>query len=229
MTGSFLSRFDAVLFDLNGTLAGDFDRFGPEQDFYSTYRRLGGSGLAAQSVDRTVRESLARCLDRYRHGPWDPFPAYREFLNLNDPDEAGTIEDTVAEHELGVIPDDRLAWIADLAATHRIGVVSDIWAPARRLRAYLGESGLAHHLDAVVISSEEGAVKPSARLFETALARVRCAASRTLFVGDSLHRDIGGAQACGMTAVWVRGAGPTACASRADRAVATVEDICSLD
>ena len=39
---SFLRRFDAVLFDLNGTLAEDYDRFDGEQDYTAGYVRHGG-------------------------------------------------------------------------------------------------------------------------------------------------------------------------------------------
>ncbi len=60
-----LAEFEAILFDLNGTLAEGYDRFGPEQDYHATYRRLGGRRLDAAMLRRwadlpdTDRDSIA--------------------------------------------------------------------------------------------------------------------------------------------------------------------------
>jgi FMN phosphatase YigB (HAD superfamily) len=225
----FLSRFDTVIFDLNGTLARDYDRFGHEHDYYATYTRLGGGRLTPAAVRIKVEESLKRCLLRYDLGPWDPFPPYGDFLELADPAEKRLVEATVADHELGVVPDSRVAWLRELARTHRIGLVSDIWAPAGRLRAYLSKTGLGSLFSAVVISSEEGAVKPSPRVFRTAMDRLGCRPSSAVFVGDSLKRDVVGAQACGMATVWIgeREAMPEGV--NPDRVVGTVEALSDLD
>ncbi len=225
----FLSRFDAVIFDLNGTLAEDYDRFDGEQDYYATYTRLGGGRLTPEAVRGMVEESMKRCLERYERGPWDPFPPYGEFLELDDPAEKRLVEATVAHHELGVVPDSRKAWLRNLARTHRIGLVSDIWGPAGALHTYLRETGLASVFGAVVISSEEGAVKPSPRLFRAAVDRLGCRSSSALFVGDSLNRDVAGGQACGLATVWIgerrrlqQGVAP-------DRVIGSVEALSLLD
>jgi FMN phosphatase YigB (HAD superfamily) len=122
-----------------------------------------------------------------------------------------------------------VAWLRELARTHRIGLVSDIWAPAGRLRAYLSKTGLGSLFSAVVISSEEGAVKPSPRVFRTAMDRLGCQSSSAVFVGDSLKRDVVGAQACGMATVWIgeREAMPEGV--NPDRVVGTVEALSDLD
>src|SRR2546426_828481 len=49
-----LSRFGAVLLDMNGTLMFGGDRFGPDQDYAATYRSLGGSRLAPEVVQATI-------------------------------------------------------------------------------------------------------------------------------------------------------------------------------
>lgn len=225
---SFLSRFDAVLFDLNGTLAEDFDRFGDEQDYHATYTRLGGSILDAANLRCIVEGSLGRCLTRYEHGPWDPFPEFREFLSLEDPRERLLVEDVIAEHELGRVPRRRLDWLIQLGGTHRLGLITDVWAPSRRLRAYLRGVGLDELLGAIVISSEEGAVKPSRRLFETALDRLECSASRAVFVGDNLGRDVGGARHCGIATVWIGDPDQATEMPRPNRVVSAVEELRSL-
>jgi phosphoglycolate phosphatase-like HAD superfamily hydrolase len=67
--------------------------------------------------------------------------------------------------------------------------------------------GVAERLDVAVFSSEVGRRKPDARIFEHALSRLDVPAQHALFVGDSLHHDVGGAARLGMTtmqALWFR-------------------------
>ena len=52
-------RFDAILFDLNGTLAEGYDRFGPGEDYHATYRDLGGRELSAAALRDRI-EALLR-------------------------------------------------------------------------------------------------------------------------------------------------------------------------
>jgi putative hydrolase of the HAD superfamily len=67
----------------------------------------------------------------------------------------------------------------------------------------LERAGLAGYADAFVASSAAGIGKPDPRIFELALERIGCPAGQALMVGDSLERDIAGAQAAGLRAVWV--------------------------
>src|SRR5580658_1111173 len=64
-----------------------------------------------------------------------------------------------------------------------------------------------HSLDqvfeSVTYSQEVGAEKPSSAVFERALKRAGCPPDEALHVGDSLRADVEGAQACGLSAVWL--------------------------
>jgi putative hydrolase of the HAD superfamily len=203
--GLCLDDFDVILFDLNGTLAEAYDRFGPGEDYYGTYRRLGGSRLAAAELTRLVERTLEVLLARYRDGPPDPFPALRDCVPCGEA-AAGELElllETIAVHECGHIPAPRAALLRALARRHRLGLVSDLWAPAGRCRRYLVAEGLADLFGSLVFSCEHGAVKPARRLFERALAELGADPARTLFVGDDPARDIAGAAACGMKTVRV--------------------------
>jgi putative hydrolase of the HAD superfamily/5'-nucleotidase len=224
----FIDRFEAVVFDLNGTLAEGFDRFGEGQDYHATYRSVGGSALSGPEVMDAVEESLRRCLDRYRRGPWDPFPDYVDFVPTEFAADADAIEDTVAAHELGVVPASRQDWLRELAVTHRLGLVSDLWAPSRRARGYLAAEGLGELFDSVVLSCEHGAVKPSPRLFLQALSELRSRPQTTLFVGDNYRRDIEGAAACGLGTAWIRVGGRAGDAETADRIVDRVERLVGI-
>jgi len=69
------------------------------------------------------------------------------------------------------------------------------------LDALLAFHGLS--FPAVVTSEDVGAYKPSPLMFQQALAALGLRADEVLHVGDSVRADVGGAQAAGITAVWV--------------------------
>ncbi|MGB5622659.1 MAG: HAD family hydrolase [Gammaproteobacteria bacterium] len=226
-----MDRFDAVLVDLNGTLAEDFDRFGPGQDYVTTYRRLGGSALAPRSLTGLIDSLMTRILRRYEDGPPDPFPSLAECLaELVELPAAETerIDALVAEHERGTIPQARVDLVETLGRSHRLGLVSDLWASSGCYRRYLDQLGLSPMFGSIVISSEHGAVKPGPRLFRTALSELGVAPERAVFVGDHESRDILGAAACGMSTVWIdaEGRGPTL--ARPDRVVVSLEALPDL-
>ena len=226
---AFLDRFETILFDLNGTLAVGFDRFGPDQDFHATYRAVGGGTLDSERLDEIIHASWAQCLARYASGPPDPFPDYRGFLPDLDDESLLHIERTVAVHETGSIPPERLEWLGMLARTHRLGIVSDQWAPSGWLRHYLASSGVAAMMQAIVLSCEEGAVKPSPVLFRKALAMTGSAPRRTLFVGDSYERDVVGAAACGIETAWISGSRQVPGRIRPSLIVPSVEALRNLE
>lgn len=59
---------------------------------------------------------------------------------------------------------------------------------------------IADAFDVIVISSEEGVMKPAPRLYEIALEQLGVQANEAVFVDDFLH-NIAGAQAVGMAAI----------------------------
>ncbi len=227
----FLDRYDALVFDLNGTLAENFDRFGPGQDYGHTYRRLGSGSLKPHEVGELVDSLMARLLSRYEDGPSDPFPNLTDFLAETSDlprDEWGRIEELVASHEMGSIPDERVESLRHLAGSHRLALVSDLWASSTSYRRYLETTGAASAFRTMVFSCDHGAVKPSPRLFRQALTELDVPAGRAVFIGDSETRDILGAAACGMATVWIdrKGTGPGV--SRPDRIIGSVEELAGL-
>jgi phosphoserine phosphatase len=65
----------------------------------------------------------------------------------------------------------------------------------------LAASGLAERFDAVVVSGDLGAGKPEASVFLHALSLL--GARDGVMIGDSLDRDVDGALAVGLRAVWI--------------------------
>jgi putative hydrolase of the HAD superfamily len=82
--------------------------------------------------------------------------------------------------------------------------------------------GIAPYFDTVLISQEVGIAKPDPRIFHMALERVRCEAHEAVMVGDSPDRDIAGARAVGLHALWVRTGRPRGALEGDDNATAHV-------
>ena len=77
-------------------------------------------------------------------------------------------------------------------------------------REKLAASGLAELFEVVAISAEVGAAKPQRAAFAAALAQLGAEPGDAVMVGDSLERDVEGARAAGLAAVWVNRAGAPA-------------------
>ncbi|MFT5469095.1 MAG: putative hydrolase of the HAD superfamily [Verrucomicrobiales bacterium] len=82
-----------------------------------------------------------------------------------------------------------------LSGRLRLGVISNF---DERLHSILEGHGLAEFFDPIVISSEVGARKPSAKIYEVALDRASCSPDEALHVGDEAEADWEGARAAGL-------------------------------
>jgi FMN phosphatase YigB (HAD superfamily) len=117
------------------------------------------------------------------------------------------LERVIAQHEVGTIPPVYAAVLRQLAQTYRLGIVSDIWSMSKLYLQELQRAGIRALFDVIVFSSGYGCVKPSPFLFTTAMDALAVERSQILFIGDSLARDIAGAKAAGLAAIWInRGA-----------------------
>lgn len=100
---------------------------------------------------------------------------------------------------------DLLHW---LRGRYRLGVVSNFdYTPT--VERILGEAGILHHFDAVVVSDAVGWRKPGAAIFEAAFARMRVGPMECLFVGDRAEIDVVGAKGVGMDVAWLNPARAT--------------------
>jgi putative hydrolase of the HAD superfamily len=100
---------------------------------------------------------------------------------------------------------DALVALARLRADGRRLVVVSNWDVS--LHAVLERVGLRASVDAVVTSSEAGARKPEAAIFERALELAGAAAAESIHVGDSVGEDVEGARAAGIEPVLLRRGG----------------------
>ena len=92
-----------------------------------------------------------------------------------------------------------------LAGRFKLGIVSNFYG---NLSGILEAEGLRGLFGAVADSGAVGAEKPDAAIFEHALLGLGVAAADAWMVGDSLKRDMAGAERLGMPHVWLAGPAP---------------------
>ena len=93
------------------------------------------------------------------------------------------------------------AVVRDLARDHRLALVTNGAPDVQREK--LSRTALASFFEITVISAEIGAGKPDPRIFEAALTSLEIAPNDAVMIGDSLARDIAGAHAAGIRAIWI--------------------------
>ncbi len=86
----------------------------------------------------------------------------------------------------------------------KLGIISNNYG---NLEMICRETGLDTLLDVMVDSNLVGCTKPEPKIFWAGLEALETEPSRAVMVGDSLARDIKGAKALGMKAVWLDGTG----------------------
>jgi phosphoserine phosphatase len=93
-------------------------------------------------------------------------------------------------------------------------------------REKLAASGLADRFDAIVVSGDLGAGKPDPAIFAHALRAVGAEPGDGVMVGDNLEKDVDGALAAGLRAVWVNRDGKERPAGRPDlREIAGLDEL----
>ena len=115
-------------------------------------------------------------------------------LELDDATLAQFRRDFFAEDGIDT---DLLAYIDRLRSGYRVGLLSNATTSARR---FFTASGIADHFDAITISGEEGVMKPDARIYRIALARLNVEPNEAIFV-DDFSENVAAARVLGMTGV----------------------------
>jgi len=208
------SPFRAVSFDAGETLVRPYPSFG------AAFRRLcrhGGLRLTPAQAARIEETAAERLLEYQRRGL--RFSAstessrefwvglYREFLESLGADAASL--DRLSEHlyegftraeSYRLFADARPALRAARRRGLRVGVVSNWESWLGRL---LADLKIDHLLDFVVVSGVCGYEKPDPRIYRCALEAAGVPPDEMLHIGDSVHADVVGARAVGITPVLV--------------------------
>ena len=190
------ASIDAVLFDIGGVFslpepgilkedlrARGFDPPSPLE----LYRRAHHAGVRAITDGAAV-------IDEHRTDFWRHYEAaYLGALGLDDDgNEFGRrVWSWVQAHNV--------VGFGRIAALRPVGIVSNNNGGAAQQMIDFGvcQVGPGPLPEAVVVidSTIEGVAKPDPAIFDPALAALRTKAERTLYVGDTYHADVVGAQA----------------------------------
>jgi phosphoserine phosphatase len=130
-------------------------------------------------------------------------------------------EERRARHEVFA---DAADVLAGLAESHPLAVLTNGAGCLQREK--LAASGLGDFFHSVVVSADLGTAKPDAAVFRHALDQLGVEGGDAVMVGDSIAKDIDGALATGLGAVWVNRNGHSAPADRADVVeISTLSDL----
>lgn len=82
-----------------------------------------------------------------------------------------------------------------------LGIVSNFDS---RLYPVLRSLNLFDYFTSVTLSTEAGAAKPDREIFQIALQKHECEASRAIHIGDSFDEDYAAAKAAGLRGIWLQ-------------------------
>lgn len=197
------------LLDMNGTFMFGGDRFGPSEDYGATYAECGGT------LDTYKAQTLISACFTYL-GVRYPDPAYHESfpsvvealqaITRHEPlptSEIDTLAHVFAQHEVGRIPQPYAEALRAFAQHHRLALIADIWAEKTLWIRELTRAQVLDCFEVLLFSSDHGCVKPSPVLFEKAMQHMNVPPSDCIMIGDSARRDVGGAAAARIDAVWI--------------------------
>ena len=192
------NRFEVLTFDCYGTLINW------EAGILSALRPI----LSAHK--KTIDEATLLKLygdfeQRSEQGNFNP---YREVLESVVRQFGDELRFTPTVEEARSLPDSLATWqpwpdtvaaLHQLKTRFRLAILSnvddDLFALTR--------PKLEVEFDEIITAQQAQAYKPSLKLFELALSRIRAPAHRVLHVGQSIYHDVIPAQALGLATVWV--------------------------
>jgi putative hydrolase of the HAD superfamily len=194
----------AVLFDFGGTL--DADGVAWKSRFFRLCRDEG------LPVVRERFDPVFHAVDDALVGGIPSSLSFEETVGRLATDLAralGSADDAVSKRIAVRFVDDSLERVrqnipllARLSGRYRLGIVSNFYG---NLVTVCHNAGIGALFSVIVDSTRVGCVKPDPRIFQSALDVLETAPADTVFVGDSLPRDMAGARAIGMRHIWLAG------------------------
>lgn len=140
----------------------------------------------------------------YRRETW--FRALADH-DVNDMSFAEQLSDIffVERRERHILFSDAKDCLTNLREVYQLALVTN-GAPDLQRKKIQG-ANLTRFFDTILISGEVGIGKPDCRIFKLALDALDALPSETVAVGDSLTRDILGAQRAGLKGIWLNRSG----------------------
>lgn len=184
-----------VLFDLDDTLC-DHD-----SSLRMRLRRAFGAALEGHTsadLDVVVEESIRRSV-----GGTDHFADVLAGVGMTDAERCrSAIEIYVSDRYLGLeLFEESLDVVQTISRYATVGLVTN--GPSTIQRDKIVRLDIGHLFPFILVSEEEGVWKPDPEIFWRALALGGVEPHEAVFVGDSPDHDIAGANAAGLTTIWI--------------------------
>ncbi|HEX3819475.1 MAG TPA: haloacid dehalogenase type II [Candidatus Sulfotelmatobacter sp.] len=192
------NRYEILTFDCYGTLINW------EAGILSVLHRI--LSAHGKSVDDATLLQLYGDFEQRTEQP--PFRSYREVLKSVVRQMGAHLGFTPTAAEERSLPDSLATWepwadtpaaLRRLKTRFRLAILSniddDLFAANR--------PQLGVEFDEVVTAQQAQAYKPSLKLFDLALSRIKVPAHRVLHVGQSIYHDVAPARALGLATVWL--------------------------
>lgn len=197
----------AVIFDLDGTLYDydtlDKEAFGQVQDL--VLEQLGVSEEQSEEAFRRARQATKKNLGETAtsHSRMLYFQKTLEYLDIRPLYLALEMYEVywgVFLQKMELYPGVKKFLDALHEKYIRVAICTDLLAHIqhRKLKALK----MTDDVDCLVTSEEAGAEKPSAKIFELCLEKLRLYPKEVCFVGDNFEKDVKGAAAAGMRVIW---------------------------
>ena len=184
-----------VLFDLDDTLCD-----------HSTSLRVrlrmafepAIAGITGVDLNEVVEASAARSIAGTDH-----FAAVLARFQVTDPERiSGAIQRYVGDRYRGLqLYDEALDVIQTIQQRKQVGLITN--GPSKIQRDKLLWLDIAHRFPLILISEEEAIAKPDPEIFHRALQLAGTQPDAAMYVGNDPRVDIAGAQAAGLTSIWI--------------------------
>ena len=174
---------------------------GPQAGFVSSIG-IGGRDLlwGEAGADRPELVDISKRLDDFRVCTW---LSVLQSHGIDDRRLAARLAEQFPEEmwsRIKPFPETKTV-VSSLAGRFNLGILTNGMPPHQQRK--LAASGVADVFDVVVASGGIGVGKPDQPAFQAVLDAMRVSADEALMVGDTFERDIEGAVAAGLRAVWV--------------------------
>lgn len=214
-------RIEAVIFDLDDTLL-DWSKqndwlsniSGPHIHNVYDYLAENGNSLPTREVlFQNYRESI---IDSWTEAKKTWAGVNFESVLIRCFESSGVDASKFDMHEVllaydwGTVPnvvlfDDTVLVLDSLRQQgYKIGLVTNSMMPMWMRDIELREYGILDYFDARITSGDTGHMKPHPAIYERALDLLGVAVETAVFVGDRPANDIAGANAVGLTSVWMK-------------------------
>ena len=122
---------------------------------------------------------------------------------VDDIDLAHELAQTFSSHRRRrhIVYDDVRPALEQLGQFYRLALLTNGASDLQREK--IAGAQIGSYFEEILVAGDIGIAKPHPRLFQTMLARLAVEAHEAVMLGDSQSKDIQGAQAVGMKAIWV--------------------------